>query len=176
MKRCSGGKAQFLPAYHCSISSSMLPEIDGERSWTEKPLTAPPPHITVSWRGPQAGLNSTCFYDKQVGGSERWAWHWVWINSGAGNISLSHCFLHIARLSLCVSVIFWSQSHSHLDFPLVGKIYYTPSRCLWSVLPSHPWVKLAGLDQVKNNKISDFTLQNLNLSKRTEEFGCKRCQ
>lgn len=25
-------KALFLPAYHCSISSSLLPEIDGERS------------------------------------------------------------------------------------------------------------------------------------------------
>lgn len=28
-------KAQFPPAYHCSISSSVLPEIDGVRGWTK---------------------------------------------------------------------------------------------------------------------------------------------
>lgn len=68
-------KAQFPQAYHCSISSSMLPEIDGvmgkASDWkainyffaVEGDITI----RSVGWLGPQAELSSTCFYDRRRG-------------------------------------------------------------------------------------------------------------
>lgn len=94
-------KAQFPPAYRCSISSSMLPEIDGVRGWTKASdwkainyFFAVEGDITirlVGWLGPQAELSSTCLYDRRGGdwGARGYAWLRISINSGAGNVSLS---------------------------------------------------------------------------------------
>lgn len=107
-------KAQFPQAYHCSISSSMLPEIDGVMGWTKASDWKAINYFfccggwhyhkvcglagTTSW----AELHLFLWQEKggywSTGGC---AWHRISINSGAGNVSLS--------LSL-------SSSHTHPRF------------------------------------------------------------
>lgn len=120
-------KARFLPAYHCSISSSVLPEIDGVRGWTKardwkainyflfflcwggwhyhKALSAGWDH-KLSWAPPvfmtgEGGAR---------GGAEGCAWHRISINSDAGNVSLS-LFLSPSHSAPCLFYsIFFSSS------------------------------------------------------------------
>lgn len=131
-------KAQFPQAYHCSIRSSMLPEIDGVMGWTKASgwnainyFFAVEGDITirsVGWLGPQGELNPTCFYDRGrgglgAGGGGGCTWHWISNSSGAGNASLSlspshidQCFslalsFHLACVSLSLFLLFGSNSN-----------------------------------------------------------------
>lgn len=102
-------KAQFPQAYHCSFSSSMLPEIDGVMGWTKAShwkainyFLAVEGDITirsVGWLGPLAELSSTCFYDRR-GGAGGCTWRWISNSSGAGIASLSLSPSHIDQCSV----------------------------------------------------------------------------
>lgn len=141
-------KAQFPQAYHCSISSSVLPEIDGVRGWTKArdwkaincffaedgDITIRPRRLagTTSW----AELHLFLWQAEGGGGGGAGAWHRISINSGAGNVSLS-LFLSPSHIAPCLShSLFFSSgfclslllcailiplsASSYLDFLLTG--------------------------------------------------------
>ncbi len=103
-------KAQFPPAYQCTISSCVLPEIDGVRDWTKakdwkaincwwgwhyhKALSAGWDH-KLSWAPPVFMTG-----ERENWGAEECVWHWISINRGTGSVSLSLFLSHSAPILL----------------------------------------------------------------------------